>query len=63
MVNTPQKIFLDYCEPKGIKRTCTAPYTPQQNGIAERKNRTLIEMVNSMLIASGSPKNLWGEVC
>lgn len=53
--------FIEFCESKGIKTITTAPYTPQQNGIAERKNKTLIEMVNSMIIASASPKNLWGE--
>nr|GEV40930.1 protein TIC 21, chloroplastic [Tanacetum cinerariifolium] len=39
----------------------TAPYTPQQNGVAERKNRALKEMVNSMLSYSGSSEGLWGE--
>ena len=33
-------------------------YTPQQNGVAERKNRTFIEMVNSMLYGSGISENL-----
>lgn len=36
-------------------------YTPQQNGVAERKNRTFIEMVNSMLYGSGISENLWTE--
>ncbi|GJT45275.1 retrovirus-related pol polyprotein from transposon TNT 1-94 [Tanacetum coccineum] len=39
----------------------TAPYSPQQNGIAERKNRTLKEMVNAMLISSGLSQDMWGE--
>ena len=34
---------------------------PQQNGIAERKNRTLKEMMNAMLISSGLPDQMWGE--
>nr|GFA77348.1 zinc finger, CCHC-type [Tanacetum cinerariifolium] len=37
------------------------PYTPQQNGVAERKNRALKEMVNSMLSYSGLSEGLWGE--
>ncbi|GJX27995.1 zinc finger, CCHC-type containing protein [Tanacetum coccineum] len=40
----------------------TAPYTPQQNGMAERKNRALKEMVNSMLSYSGLSEGFWGEV-
>nr|GEX94037.1 zinc finger, CCHC-type [Tanacetum cinerariifolium] len=39
----------------------TAPYTPQQNGVAERKNRALKEMVNSMLSYSGLSEGFWGE--
>lgn len=36
----------------------TTPYSPQQHGVAERKNRTFVEMVNSMLNNSGLSKNL-----
>ena len=36
-------------------------YSPQSNGVAERKNRTLQEMMNAMLISSGLPKNMWAE--
>ncbi|GKE25476.1 zinc finger, CCHC-type containing protein, partial [Tanacetum coccineum] len=39
----------------------TAPYTPQQNGMAERKNRALKEMVNAMLSYSGLSDGFWGE--
>jgi len=39
----------------------TTPYIPQSNGVAERKNRTLMNMVNSMLINSSVPENLWGK--
>ncbi|GJW92888.1 zinc finger, CCHC-type containing protein [Tanacetum coccineum] len=39
----------------------TAPYTPQQNGVAERKNRALKEMVNSKLSYSGLSEEFWGE--
>lgn len=36
-------------------------YTPQQNGVAKRKNRTYIKIVNSMVYGSGITKNLWTE--
>ena len=53
--------FADLCAQHGIRHEFTAPYSPQQNGIAERKNRTLKEMVNAMLISSGLSQNMWGE--
>ncbi|MCH81752.1 copia-type polyprotein, partial [Trifolium medium] len=53
--------FKDYCEENGIKRQLTAAYTPQQNGIAERKNRTIMEMVRSMLAGKDMPKMFWPE--
>ena len=53
--------FDTFCEENGIIHERTSPYTPQQNGLAERKNRTLVEMVNCMLNQSGLPTNLWGE--
>ena len=48
---------------EGIRHETSIPYTPQQNGKAERWNRTLMEMVRSMLLGAGSevPKSLWGE--
>ena len=45
----------------GIIHETTAPYTPQQNGVAERKNRALKEMVNAMLSYSGLSDGFWGE--
>jgi hypothetical protein len=50
-----------YCENNGIKRQLTAAYTPQQNGIAERKNRTIMNMVRSMLSCREVPKEFWPE--
>ena len=50
-----------FCEEHGVVHQRTAPYTPQQNGLAERKNRTLTEMINSMMINANTPKYLWGE--
>lgn len=45
----------------GIRNRLTAPYTPQQNGVSERKNRTLIESARCLLIDSKLPKTFWGE--
>ena len=53
--------FVDLCTQHGIIHETTAPYSPQSNGVAERKNRTLKEMMNAMLISSGLPQNMWGE--
>ena len=53
--------FADLCAQHGIINETTAPYSPQSNGVAERKNRTLKEMMNAMLISSGPPQKMWGE--
>ncbi|GKB11399.1 zinc finger, CCHC-type containing protein [Tanacetum coccineum] len=50
-----------YFQSVSIIHETTAPYTPQQNGISERKNRVLKEMVNSMLSYSGLSQGFWGE--
>lgn len=50
-----------YLRKEGIKFQCTVGYAPEQNGIAERKNRTLVESARSMLTESGLPKSLWAE--
>ena len=47
--------FVDLCTQHGIIHETTAPCSPQSNGVAERKNRTLKEMMNAMLISSGLP--------
>ena len=47
--------FGEFCLQHGIDHQTTAPYSPQQNGVVERKNRTLKEMVNAMLISFGLP--------
>lgn len=53
-----------YFKKEGVLYQYTLRYTPQQNGIAERKNRTLVEGVRTMLVGSGLPKTFWGEaVC
>ena len=53
----------EFCALHGIVHQTTTPYTPQQNGIAERKNQTLNDMVNSMLNSSGLPHYMWGKHC
>ncbi|PRQ59012.1 putative RNA-directed DNA polymerase [Rosa chinensis] len=53
--------FALYLQEQGIKAQYTTPYNPQQNGVAERKNRTFLNMVRSMMCTSGLPKFLWGE--
>ncbi|KAI3729851.1 hypothetical protein L6452_18522 [Arctium lappa] len=50
-----------FCEEKGIERQYSAPRTPQQNGIAERRNRTLIEAARSLLADSRLPITFWAE--
>lgn len=46
---------------KGISVEVTAPYTPQQNGRAERTNRTIMEHLRAILLGSGLPMDLWAE--
>ena len=53
--------FSTFCEEHGIIHQSSALYTPQQNGLAERKNRTLVDMVNAMILSAKLPFNLWGE--
>nr|GEX81814.1 putative ribonuclease H-like domain-containing protein [Tanacetum cinerariifolium] len=50
-----------FCGMKGIKREFSVPRTPQQNGIAERKNKTLIEAAKTMLADSLLPIPFWAE--
>jgi len=49
------------CQEHGIIHEVIAPYTAQSNGVTERKNRTLMDMMDCMLLSSGAPENLWGE--
>ncbi|GAU30667.1 hypothetical protein TSUD_31390 [Trifolium subterraneum] len=53
--------FNEFCRMEGIKRQLTATYTPQQNGVSERKNRTLLNMVRSMISARKVLKEFWPE--
>jgi len=53
------KQFQDYLRRFGIQSQCTVPYTPQENGIAERQNRTLLNKVLSMMSAVNALKSFW----
>ena len=50
-----------YLDTLGITHEFSAPYTPQQNGVVERKNRTLIEMARTMLDEYKTPRKFWTE--
>ncbi|KAK2578107.1 hypothetical protein KPH14_012021 [Odynerus spinipes] len=55
------KNLQDYLRREGIRSQFTVAYSPQQNGIAERKNRSLIEMARCMLFDAELEKKYWGE--
>ncbi|KNZ54133.1 hypothetical protein VP01_3031g1 [Puccinia sorghi] len=51
-----------FCRTNAIKQTFSDAYTPQQNGLAERFNRTILESLRTILHDSGIRKNLWNEI-
>jgi transposase InsO family protein len=53
--------FNAFLTERGIKHQCTVPYTPQQNGVAERKNRSLMEMARCMVKSQALPHSFWLE--
>lgn len=53
--------YVKYLDQQGIQYQRTVASTPQQNGVAERKNRTLVEMARCMLIDAKLDKYFWGE--
>ncbi|RDX89733.1 hypothetical protein CR513_28502, partial [Mucuna pruriens] len=53
--------FLAFCKQEGIVRQFSVPHTPQQNGVAERMNRTLLERTRAMLQTAGVAKSFWAE--
>lgn len=55
------KEFTSFCEDEGIQRHLTAPYTPQQNGVVERRNRTVMATTRSLLKIMHVPRSMWGE--
>ncbi|GKC69344.1 putative ribonuclease H-like domain-containing protein [Tanacetum coccineum] len=56
------RVMSEFCEKKGIKKEFSVVKTPQQNGVAERRNRTLIEAAGTMLADSKLPTTFWDEV-
>lgn len=55
------KEFSEYLKQQGIKRQLTCPHTPQQNGVAERKNRHLAVACRSMMHSKNVPTRFWAE--
>nr|GEU32351.1 retrovirus-related Pol polyprotein from transposon TNT 1-94 [Tanacetum cinerariifolium] len=53
--------LVNFCVEKGISHNFSSPYTPEQNGVTERKNRTLIEAARTMLSGSVFSKQYWTE--
>jgi transposase InsO family protein len=50
-----------FLEEYGIKHEFSSPYTPQQNGVVERKNRTLLDMARTILDEYKTPNRFWAE--
>ncbi|KAI5336087.1 hypothetical protein L3X38_026221 [Prunus dulcis] len=53
--------FNKFCEEMGMERQLTVAYSPQQNGVAERKNRTIVEMAKCMMFEKKMPLEFWAE--
>jgi len=53
--------FNEFLKTNGIKRRLTIPHTPEQNGVSERKNRTLVETARCLMLQSNLPPSFWAE--
>ena len=53
--------FQNFLKIEGVRHELTVPKTPQQNGVAERLNRTLVESARTMLIQAKLPRKFWVE--
>ncbi|WVZ93321.1 hypothetical protein U9M48_039309 [Paspalum notatum var. saurae] len=53
--------FENFCRDLGLEYQFSSPYTPPQNGVVERKNRTLVEMARTMLDEHRTPRRFWAE--
>jgi hypothetical protein len=60
-VSSPSVAFEEYCAEHGIERQKTTPYTPQQNGVVERRNQIIVTMARSLLKSRNMPTMFWGE--
>jgi transposase InsO family protein len=54
--------FMESCKNLGIKRQMTAPYSPQQNGVVERRNQTDVVMARSMMKNMRVPSGVYNSV-
>jgi hypothetical protein len=54
--------LLNFLQGRGIRLEPSVPYTPEQNGVSERSNRTIFEKLRSILHDTKAPKNLWPEI-
>ena len=53
--------FTAYCAEEGIQRHYSVPYLPQQNGVVERRNQTVVAMARALLKQRALPARFWGE--
>jgi transposase InsO family protein len=53
--------FGEWCAERGVQRHLAAPYSPQQNGVVERRNQTVVAMARSLLKGRSMPAEFWGE--
>jgi transposase InsO family protein len=56
------KAFNDYCSYHGIRREKTVPGTPQENGVSERMNKTIMERARSVRLHAELPLQFWADV-
>jgi transposase InsO family protein len=54
-------MFVTFCREQGIKHNTTTPYMPQQNGVVERCNQSVVQMVRCLLKSMSVPGKFWGE--
>jgi transposase InsO family protein len=56
------KEFEKFCEDIGLERQLTVDVTPEQNGVAERENRSIVEITRTTMNEKGLPMIFWAEV-